>query len=91
MHPSSHVSTLQAGGGGVMVWGVFSWHTLGLLIKVEQHLNATGYLNIIANQVHPFMTAVYPSANGFLQQDNAPCHKARIVQEWLHEHDSEFS
>ena len=94
MHPSCHVSTLQAGGGGgggVIVRGVFSWHTLGSLIKLEQRLNATGYLNIIANEVHPFMAAVYPSANGFLQQDNAPYHKARIVQEWLQEHDSESS
>jgi len=58
---------------------------------VEQRLNATGYLNIIANQVHPFMVAVYPSANGFLQQDNTPCRKAMIVQEWLQEHYGEFS
>jgi hypothetical protein len=57
------MSTLQA--GGVMVWGVFSWHTLGPLIKVEQCLNATTYLNIIANQVHPFMAAVKPYANVF--------------------------
>ena len=75
----------------VMVWGVFSWHILGPSIKVEQRLNSTGYLNIIANQVHPFMAAVYASVNGFLQQDNAPCYKDRIVQEWFHEHDSEFS
>ncbi len=28
MHPSCLVSTAQAGGGGgVMVWGIFSWHT----------------------------------------------------------------
>ena len=72
------------------MWGVFCWHTIGPLIKVEQRLNATGYLNIIANQVHPFMAAVYPSMNGFLQQDNSPCHKTRIVQEWFHEHDHEF-
>ncbi len=26
MDPSFLVSTVQAGGGGVMVWGVFSWH-----------------------------------------------------------------
>jgi hypothetical protein len=38
--------------------GCVSWHTLGPLIKVKQRLNATGYLNIIANQVHPFMAAV---------------------------------
>jgi hypothetical protein len=44
--------------------GVFSWHTLGLLIKVEQHLNAMEYVNIIAaNQMHPFTAAVYRSAN----------------------------
>ena len=40
--------------------------------KMEQHLNATGYLNIIPKQVHPFTAAVYPFANGFLQEDNAP-------------------
>ena len=93
MHPSCPVSTLQAGGvgGAVIVRGVFSWETLGPLIKVVQCLNVTGYLNIIANQVHLFMAAVYPSAHEFLQQDNARCHKARIVQEWYHEHDSEFS
>ncbi|KAK6325781.1 hypothetical protein J4Q44_G00051230 [Coregonus suidteri] len=57
MHPCC-VSALQAGGDGV-----FSWHILGLLIKVQQLLNATGYLNIIANQLHLFMAAMYPSVN----------------------------
>ncbi len=28
MAPSCLVSMVQAGGGGVMVWGIFSWHTL---------------------------------------------------------------
>jgi len=28
MDPSCLVSTVQADGGGVMVWGIFSWHTL---------------------------------------------------------------
>jgi len=27
MDPSCLVSTVQAAGGGVMVWGIFSWHT----------------------------------------------------------------
>ncbi len=29
MDPFCLVSTVQPGGGGVMVWGIFSWHTLG--------------------------------------------------------------
>jgi hypothetical protein len=39
--PSCLVSTEQAGGGGVMVWGMFFWHTLGPLIPTEHNLNAT--------------------------------------------------
>ena len=86
-----HLSVCQHYRLVLVVWGVISWHTLGPMIKVEQHLNAAGYLNIIANQVHPFMEAVHQSANGFLQQDNLPCHKTGIVHEWFHKHDSEFS
>ncbi len=39
MDPSCLVSTVQAGGGCVMVWGIFSWHTLGPLIQIEYCLN----------------------------------------------------
>ncbi len=54
------VSTVQAGGGGgVMVWGIFSWHTLGPLVPIEHCLNTTAYLSIVADHVHPFMTTVY--------------------------------
>ncbi len=50
-------------GGGVMVWGVFSWHTLGSLVPIEHRLNAIVYLSIVADHVHPFMTTVYPSSD----------------------------
>ncbi len=60
MDPSCLVSTVQAGGGGgVMVWGIFSWHTLGPLVPIEHCLNATAYLSIVADHFHPFITAVY--------------------------------
>ncbi len=58
MDPSCLVSTVRAGGGGVMVWGIFYWHTLGPLVPTEHHLNATAYLSIFADHVHPFMTTV---------------------------------
>ncbi len=62
MDPSCLVSMVQAG-VGVMVWGIFSWHTLGLLVPIEHHLNATAYLSIVADYVHPFMTTVYSSSD----------------------------
>ncbi len=89
IHPE--LSMVQAGGGGVMVWGIFSWYTLGPLVPIEHRLNVTAYLSIVADHVHPFMTTVYPSSDGYFQQDNASCHKAQIISDWFLEHDNEFN
>ncbi len=91
MDPFCLVSTVQAGGSGVIVWGIFSWHTLGLLVPIEHRLNAAAYPSIVADHVHPFMTSVYPSSEGYFQQDNAPCPKAQILTDWFLEHDNEFT
>ncbi len=87
MDPSCLVSTVQA--GGVMVWGIFSWCTLGPLVPIEHRLNATVYLSIVEH-VHPFMTTVYHLLMYF-QQDNAPCNKAQIISDWFLEHYNEFT
>ncbi len=65
MDSSCLVSTVQAGdgGGGVMVWGIFSWHTLDPLVPIDHRLNTTVYLSIVADHVHPFMTTVSPSSD----------------------------
>ncbi len=54
-------------------------------------VNATAYLIIVADHVYHFMTTVYPSSDGYFQQDNAPCHKAQIIAGWFLEHDNEFT
>uniref|UniRef100_A0A8C6ULN9 Uncharacterized protein n=1 Tax=Neogobius melanostomus TaxID=47308 RepID=A0A8C6ULN9_9GOBI len=51
MDPSCLVTTVQAGGGGVMVWGMFSWHTLGPLVPIGHRLNATDYLSIVSDHI----------------------------------------
>ncbi len=91
MDPSCLVSTVQAGGGGVMVWGIFSWHTLVPLVPIEHRLNATAYPSIVADHVHPFMTTVYSSSDGYFQQDNAPCPKAQIISNCFFKHNTEFT
>ncbi len=91
MDPSCLVSMAQAGGGGVMVWDIFSWHTLSPLVPIEHSLNTTAYSSIVADHVHPFMTTVYLSSDDYFQQDNAPCHKAQIISGWFLEHDNEFT
>jgi len=49
------------------------------------------YLSIVSDHVHPFMATMYPSSDGYFQQNNAPCHKARIISNWFLEHDNEFT
>ena len=91
MDPTCLVSTDQAGEGGVMVWGIFSWHSLGPLKPINHHLKAAASLSIFADYVHPFMATMYPSSNDYFQHDNVPCNKANVVSNWFHEHDTECS
>ncbi|GBN76236.1 Transposable element Tc1 transposase [Araneus ventricosus] len=88
--PSCRAGHTQAGGGGIMLWGTLSLAALGPVVVVEQTMKAVNYLNIIEDQLHPYMTFVFPTGNGIFQLDNAPCHKARIVLEWFEEHTDEF-
>lgn len=49
-------STVPAAAAGVMEWEIFSWHTLGLLVPTEHHLNAKVYLGIVADHDHSVPT-----------------------------------
>ncbi len=67
---------IQAGGGGVKVWGIFSWHTLGPLVSIEHCLNVTAYLSIVSDHVHPFMIMH---------------HVTKLKSSQTAEHDNEFT
>ncbi len=74
----------------VMVWGIFSWHTLGPLVPIEYRLNTTVYLSIVAVHVHPFMTTVYSSSDATSSRIMHR-HKTQIISDWFLEHDNEFT
>ncbi|GFX21721.1 transposase domain containing protein [Trichonephila clavipes] len=67
--PQCTVGHTQTGGGSIMLLGTFSWAFLGPVVVVEQTNNATGYLNIIADQLHRYMASVFPAGNGMFQQE----------------------
>jgi len=66
MDPSCLVTAVQAGGGGVMVWGMFSWPHFRPLSANGHRLNATTYLSIVSDHVHPFMATIYTGAKTYL-------------------------
>lgn len=75
-------------GSCVTLWAMFCWETLGPALQVEDTETHTSYRDILANQVHPFMAAVFPDGSGLFQQDFN--HTADVVQDWFQEHEDEF-
>ncbi|KAK3568343.1 hypothetical protein QTP86_004953 [Hemibagrus guttatus] len=69
---------------------MFCYESLGSAIHVDVTLPRTTNRNIVKDHVHPFMEMVFPDGCGLFQQDNVPCHKAKMVQEWFDEHKNEF-
>jgi transposase len=70
----------------VMVWGSFSGQGAGNLYFLPPNttFKADNYLTMLKKE----LPAVMHRLNGtFFQQDNAPCHKAKLVMTWLRERD----
>ena len=61
MAPGCTVGRKQPGGGNVMLWAMFFWETLGPGIHVDVNLTCATYLNMVVDQVHPFMAWVTPA------------------------------
>ncbi|GFX97466.1 transposable element Tcb2 transposase [Trichonephila clavipes] len=69
-----------------MVWGCMSSHGVGRLHIVSGTVKAMDYIEILQNKLLP--TARYLLGNQSLisQDDNVPCHRAKVVQKWLEDH-----
>ncbi|GFY11132.1 transposable element Tcb1 transposase [Trichonephila clavipes] len=88
--PECIVPTVKHGGGSFMVWGAISWRGLGPLVALYGKVKSAYYVNILGiTQVHPFVQTSFPGECPLYQDDNAPIHTAKIVQEWFAEHEGE--
>ncbi|GFW04685.1 transposable element Tcb1 transposase [Trichonephila clavipes] len=74
-----------------MVWGIFSWHCLGSLMRIPTSLSAIRYVELLGDHIHPFVLFYYLHGNGVFQQDNCTSQKSRLATGWLHEHSFDFS
>jgi transposase len=77
--------TVKHGGGSVMVWGCFSGKGLGPLVKVDGKMNHRDYIEILDKNLVPLITTQFRSRGYKFQDDNAPVHTARNVQNWIKE------
>ena len=78
--------TVKFGGGSVMVFGMFSCQGTTPLVRLQTHVNAQIYKNIVQDHVVP----IIQNSECYFMQDNVPCHKAKVVMSYLSEQDFEI-
>ncbi|GFU85537.1 transposable element Tcb1 transposase [Trichonephila clavipes] len=70
----------------VMVWGCMSSHGVGSLYIINGTVKAIDYIEILQNKLLPTARDLFGNQSWIFQDDNAPCHRAKLVQKWLKDH-----
>ena len=74
-------TTMKHGGGGIMVWGCIARAGIGRLHKIDGNVTAQHYLKILKYCAVPSLQHLFGDQPAIFQQDNAPCHTAKVVKE----------
>ncbi len=80
------VGTVKHGGGSVMVWGCICGDEKGMMLRVETTMDRFKYMDILEDGMIPSAWSMRGLDYVFMH-DNAPCHRANIVQDWFSQHD----
>lgn len=70
------------GGGSVMFWGCVAYNGMGDLVPVDGIMEKGKYLNVLNDHAFPSGDKLI-GENFIFQQDNAPCHKAKVITQFL--------
>jgi len=78
---------LQGGGFNVMFWGCFSKMGLGPLLALEGSQNQHTYRKLLQEHVIPEIKSREEECgcSVLFMQDNAPCHKAKLIIDYFEE------
>jgi hypothetical protein len=80
--PACVVPTAKFGGGGIIVWGCFSWNGLGLLVILHGNINAEGYKDILTHCVLSTVEDQFGD-NNCISMTMLPAINQRSVREWF--------
>ena len=71
----------------IMIWGCFSWHGLGEIYIIDGTVNNGKYLEILTNNLMPYIQEKFKNERPIFQDDNAPAHRHRNVKSWMIENE----
>lgn len=67
-----------------MIWGCMAAHQVGRIKFIDGTVNADRYLKILSKEMLLSKRDMFPgNADVIFQDDNAPCHRAKKVKEWM--------
>ena len=64
--------------------GLHTWHGVGKITAVEGNINAQKYQQILDDNLWPVIAQHFQNDQYIFQDDNAPVHRARSTQEFIH-------
>lgn len=82
LSPKCIKTSVKFGGGSVMVWGMISGDGVGPIVRLHGKVNAVVYKQLVKDHVLPVLRNSNKQPAIFMQ-DNAPCHKAKLVMNFL--------
>jgi len=67
----------------VMICGCMASHGIGRLHICEGMMNATKYAAVLETKLLPSARSLFGERSWLFQDDNAPCHRAKLVKRWM--------
>ena len=71
----------------IMIWGCFSWHDLGKIHIIEGTMKNNEYLEILNNNLKPYIQNNFRNDTPIFQDDNAPAHRHSKIKSWMIENE----
>ena len=66
-----------------MIWGCMALKGIGKLHICEGMINATKYAAVLETKLLASAGSLFPDEYWIFQDDNAPCHRAKLVKRWM--------
>ena len=77
----------RKGSGSIGIWAVLTYQGVLFFHLYEGRLDAERYIDILGNCLLPAIDFFRSEDKIIFQQDNAPCHRARIIKDWFEENE----
>lgn len=79
MQPSKHYPNNHIWGGGVMIWGCFSYNGVGEMEVIDGRMNLVKHKQIISSNLSKIAKCLELDRNYVFHKDNVPKHMTKTI------------